>query len=69
MSRLDNVVRGYELGLAQYILLESLRSGRTVGDAIAAAADATPVSDDELAAELEHWFSQWTQQRILAIKH
>ena len=45
-------------------LLSELMSNRTVGEAIAAAADSTDIDDDELAASLCEWFSVWTAERF-----
>ncbi len=65
VTRRDYVVHRYDLSLPQYILLGSLQRGRTVGDAIASTADVTPMGDDELAAALDSWFSQWTGREFI----
>jgi hypothetical protein len=63
LSRREFVVRRYPLGPAQYALLEKILAGATVGEAIAAAADAAHgLDDDALAAGLQEWFRLWVAE-------
>lgn len=64
ISRYDYIVRRFELTYPQKVLLESLRSGQNVAQAITAAADASEASDDELAEHLHSWFSFWVSERF-----
>jgi hypothetical protein len=60
LSRTDYVVRRYPLTSFEYAVLAALAAGATVGDAIAGAAAASDVHDDELAAQLDAAFRRWT---------
>jgi hypothetical protein len=62
LSRREFVVRRYPLDSAQYALLEKVLAGATVGEAIAAAADASGLDDDALAAGLQEWFRLWVAE-------
>jgi Putative DNA-binding domain len=59
LCRSDFVVRRYPLERAQYVLLQAIESGASVGEAIAAAAQESELADDELAAALGTWFRTW----------
>jgi len=60
--RRDFVVRRYPLTATQYTLLERIQAGATVGEAIAAAATASDLDDDALAAGLRAWFRFWSAE-------
>jgi hypothetical protein len=60
--RRDFVVRRYPLTAAQHALLEQVQAGATVGEAIAAAAAASDLEDDALAAKLRTWFRFWSAE-------
>jgi hypothetical protein len=60
--RRDFVVRRYPLSRPQHALLEAVLAGATVGEALAAAADASDLDDDDLAASLQAWFRFWTAE-------
>lgn len=60
--RRDFVVRRYSLSRPQHALLEAVRAGATVGQAIEAAAGASEAGDDALAADLQAWFRFWTAE-------
>jgi len=60
--RRDFVVRRYPLSLPQHALLQEVQAGATVGEAIAAAAAASDLDDDALAAELSAWFRLWAAE-------
>ncbi len=60
LSRTDYVVRRYSLTPFESAILAALLAGTTVGDAIAGAAAASELPDDELAAQLDAAFRRWT---------
>jgi hypothetical protein len=60
--RRDFVVRRYPLIRPQHALLSALLGGSPVGEALAAAAAASDLDDDELAAALRGWFRFWTAE-------
>lgn len=60
--RRDFVVRRYPLSPSQFALLHETQAGATVGEAIAAAAEASDLDDDALAAELRTWFRFWSAE-------
>ncbi len=60
ITRRDYVVRRYSLTRPQFILLTKLQRDQTVGEAIAAAAEAYPGEIDQLAADLRDWFRIWS---------
>lgn len=62
LTRRDFVVRRYPLAPAQHILLEKVLAGAPVGEAIAAAAAASGLDDEALAAELQSWFRIWVAE-------
>ncbi|MBX7166069.1 MAG: DNA-binding domain-containing protein [Pirellulales bacterium] len=63
VTRRDYVVRRYPLSSEQYALLTALQSGASLGDALAAAL-ATGLEEDRLAAALKAWFAQWAHDRF-----
>jgi len=66
VTRRDYVVRRHDLSYAQYILLNALSYGSTLGDAINQAAAYSELSDETLASELQQWFHQWTSRQYFA---
>lgn len=60
LSRTDYVVRRYPLTPFEFAVLAALVAGATVGEAIAGAAAASELPDDELAAQLDAAFRRWT---------
>jgi len=60
LSRVGFVVRRYALGPFESAVLAALVAGDTVGAAIAGAAAAAELSDDELAPRLDAAFRRWT---------
>lgn len=60
LSRTDYVVRRYPLTPFEAAVLAALLAGAAVGDAIAGAAAASELPDDELAAQLDTAFRRWT---------
>ncbi len=59
-TRRDYIVRRYPLSHAQFVLLQKLQSGETIGEAITAAASVYADSHDSLAADIQNWFRVWT---------
>ncbi len=64
ITRRDYIVRRYELTRPQFVLLDALRHGQTLGDSIAAAAEVFPGNLDQLAVDLQPWFRLWTAAPI-----
>ncbi|MBI1371698.1 MAG: hypothetical protein GC159_02915 [Phycisphaera sp.] len=64
IARRDYVVRRLTLIAPQHALLDTLQRGGTVGDAIAAAVDATDMPDSDLAKSLQHWFAEWAEAQL-----
>jgi hypothetical protein len=60
LSRTDFVVRRYALNPLEHAILSALLAGASVGEAIAAAAAASQLSDGDLAPRLEAAFRRWT---------
>jgi putative DNA-binding protein len=60
LSRTDYVVRRYPLTPFESAVLAALLAGAAVGEAIAGAAAASELPDDELAAQLDAAFRRWT---------
>ncbi len=52
-------MRRYELTRTQFVLLDELRNGQTLADAMAAAVDTYPESIESLAVDVRHWFEVW----------
>ena len=62
ITRRDYIVRRHTLTAPQGALLEALQTGGTVAQAISAAAEISPMDDDELADELQSWFRFWAAE-------
>src|SRR6185436_5253396 len=60
LTRRNYIVRRITLDRGQYGLLHAIIAGHTLADAIAAAGFATDLNDEQLAAQLQVWFSAWT---------
>jgi hypothetical protein len=60
LTRRDFVVRRYSLSRVEFELLKGLKEGHTVGAAIAAIAPLAEGDVDDLAANLQLWFRNWT---------
>ncbi|HZZ28665.1 MAG TPA: DNA-binding domain-containing protein [Pirellulales bacterium] len=60
LTRRDYVVRRYELSRPQFVLLDALRCGQTVGDAVSAASAVYSGEIEQLAADMHEWFHAWT---------
>jgi hypothetical protein len=66
VTRRDYVVRRYELTQAQFVLLDALQRGQTVGEAIAATANVYSGPIEQLAPQLRNWFQIWAAAPMFA---
>lgn len=64
--RRDFVVRRFPLTEAQYALLQQLKSGAPVREAIVASARTMDMVDDSFGDLLKSWFEHWSQQGFFA---
>jgi hypothetical protein len=62
VSRRRYVIRRHQLTQPQYVLLEALLRGESVGEAIERAAEVTHEDEDRFAADLGEWFRDWTAE-------
>jgi hypothetical protein len=62
ITRRDFVVRRYNLSRTEFELLNALKKGLCVDDALQAALAQVQGQADELAASLELWFRNWTAE-------
>jgi hypothetical protein len=62
VTRRRYVVRRYQLSRLQYVLLDELVAGQSVGEAIEKTAEAAGSELDELADHLREWFRNWTAE-------
>ncbi len=53
-------VKRHALGEAQYRVLLALSQGACVGDALEQVAQAHPALLEDIASNVQHWFTQWT---------
>jgi hypothetical protein len=60
VTRRDYVVRRYPLSSVQYELLLALAEGKSLGEALLIALEATQGDPEELAPRLRTWFEEWT---------
>ena len=66
ITRRDYVVRRYELNQTQFVLLNGLSNGQSVGDAIDAALETYPGNVESLIAEIRDWFQTWAAAPMFA---
>jgi len=64
ITRRDYVVRRITLTETQYVLLDGLRRGDTLGHALARAVETTNSPDEQLALDLMQWFAEWTSAQL-----
>lgn len=62
LTRRQFVVRRYPLSRTEFDLLQALKSGQTLGQAVEHAASAPEVDWEQLAASLKLWFRNWTAE-------
>ncbi|MBS0266051.1 MAG: putative DNA-binding domain-containing protein [Planctomycetes bacterium] len=60
ITRRDYRVQRFVLSREQYLLLEALQEGASLGSALDCATRESSLTDDELAVRLQEWFHQWT---------
>ena len=69
VSRRDYVVRRHELEKGEYQLLDAVKEGATIGEAIERCADAVSLDDSALAESLQRWFQRWSREGfVVAIR-
>lgn len=61
LFRRDYIVRRYELSQLQFDLLSQLAAGKSLDDSLAAIAAQAP-SIDDLAADVQRWFTHWSAE-------
>jgi len=64
ISRLDYIVRRYNLSRCQYELLSGLQDGLPLGVAVGRAAEFSATDEEHFVAELAQWFELWTRDRF-----
>jgi hypothetical protein len=62
VTRRRYVIRRYELSWPQFVLLEAILRGQSVGEAIVLAGQAAGIGVDRFATELQQWFREWTAE-------
>jgi hypothetical protein len=62
VTRRRFVVRRFELTWPQYVLLNALIMGQSVGEAICLTVEKTAGDLDDLAGQLREWFFNWTAE-------
>lgn len=60
LIRRNFVVRRYNLSSAEFEVLQALKAGRPVGEAVESLVPAEGVKLDSLATDLQLWFRNWT---------
>ncbi len=64
VTRRRYVVRRYELSRPQFVLLDAILQGQSVGDAIQLAAKTGDTDVDRFAGDLQEWFRHWTAEGL-----
>jgi hypothetical protein len=64
ITRINYVVRRFDLSRVQYELLAALIAGETVGEALMCAAELAEGDDEQLAQNLQSWFAEWTSAQF-----
>jgi hypothetical protein len=62
LTRRNFVVRRYNLSRVEFELLRALQADHPIGEAIASIAPAPGIEFDQLAAQLQLWFRNWTAE-------
>lgn len=62
LTRRKFIVRRYNLSRAEFELLQAIKDGQTLGQAVERAASVTDDDTDKLAANLKLWFRNWTAE-------
>ena len=64
ITRINYVVRRFDLSRVQYELLAALIEGESVGEALMCAAELAECDDEQLAQDLQSWFAEWTSAQF-----
>lgn len=64
ITRRDYIVRRHELTQVQYTMLVALQEGKSLGEALEAAATHSDLDDESLSNELQQWFHQWINHQF-----
>jgi len=64
LHRRGFVVQRYDLNASAHAMLEAILQGRTLGEAIDAAAALWPDSDESLGEALQTWFRLWAEEEF-----
>lgn len=64
VSRRAYIVRRHDLTHTQYVVLDALHRGQTLGDAVTLAALSEDPDDEALSSHLQEWFREWTQHQF-----
>jgi len=64
ITRINFVVRRFDLSRVQYELLAALIDGETVGEALMCAAKLAECDDEQLAQNLQSWFAAWSSAQF-----
>jgi len=62
LTRRQFIVRRYNVSRTEFELLQAIKSGQSLGQAVQRAASATDGDMDKLAANLKLWFRNWTAE-------
>ncbi len=65
LSRRDHIVRRYPLNEAQFLLLQSLSGGDSLGEALDRLLRFGVASPESLETNLARWFRDWTAERCI----
>ena len=64
ITRINYVVRRFDLSRVQHELLAALIAGESVGEALMRAAELAECDDQQLAQNLQSWFAEWTSAQF-----
>ena len=65
LMRVDYVVRRVELSRAEYLVLEQLASGQSIGTAIATLLEQEVIPPESLETSLGEWFARWRRGQLV----
>ncbi|MBI1321024.1 MAG: hypothetical protein GC168_19030 [Candidatus Hydrogenedens sp.] len=66
LTRREYIVRRHDLLPEQHALLDALRTGSTLAEAVERAAESSALDDAAFGAQLQDWFAAWTRHEIFA---
>jgi hypothetical protein len=64
ITRQNFVIRRFELSRPQFVLLEAITAGQSIGEAIGRAAESAGDDGTAFARKLRGWFRNWTAERL-----